>query len=156
MDFSNILGIQSRYVKQQQSEIDVDDNTRFFDSNDAHEPHSNYVLAKLCQNKSNNIKYNLKSSLSKSSLNRNMDDITHLYQKFNNNKNTKNRRSFHICHSLFHSIVFVIIMMTLSVLFIFESNTELFDCIRNAPEITVLRDDYYLPLKKFIKGKVIN
>ncbi|XP_054082383.1 uncharacterized protein LOC105220257 isoform X4 [Zeugodacus cucurbitae] len=158
MDFKDFLGIQSQCVNQQQSDVHDAANTHIFDSNDANKPHSNYARASLCQNKSNNIKYDLYSSLSKSSMNKNMDvgNTTHLYKKFNNTKNNKKPRIFHVCRSFFPSVVLVIIIMTLTAFIVFEFNTELFDCIRNAPEMRILIDNYYIPLKQLIKGSVIN
>ncbi|XP_049318557.1 FERM domain-containing protein 5 isoform X3 [Bactrocera dorsalis] len=154
MDVSDYLGIQSGYVKPKQSDIDDNDNRPFFDTNDEHKPSSLYFLPSLNKIKLNTIQNNF-NSLSISHHNKNMDGTATLYKKFNNSK-IKNLWSFYICRLFFPSMAFVIIIMTLTVFFIFESNTELFDSIRRAPETTAFRDNYYLPLKQFIKNKVIN
>ncbi|XP_004519401.1 FERM domain-containing protein 5 [Ceratitis capitata] len=69
--------------------------------------------------------------------------------------NRKNLRKFRILRYFFPSLVFVILFMILLAFTIFESKIEIFNFIRNAPEIIILRDEYYEPLKKMFSKVVI-
>ncbi|XP_054744052.1 FERM domain-containing protein 5 isoform X1 [Anastrepha obliqua] len=116
---------------------------------------TNYCNPGLDNFAQNHIRQHVNNPTSKSSPLRNtsIGKNTNLYQ--NTIRHTKNLRKFHIMRSFFPSLIFVVVTMALSAFIILESQSELFDYIRNVPEIIVLRDEYYVPLRKFIKDMVI-
>lgn len=76
----------------------------------------------------------------------------------NNDKplNSKSLKKFSLLHTFIPSFFFVILAMSISAIFILESESELFAPIRNWPEMNSLRFQYYEPLKEFIASKIGN
>lgn len=76
----------------------------------------------------------------------------------NNDKplNSKSLRKFSLLHTFIPSFIFVILAMSISAIFILESESEFFAPIRNWPEMNSLRFQYYEPLKEFIASKIGN
>lgn len=64
--------------------------------------------------------------------------------------NSKSLRKFSLLHTFIPSFIFVILAMSISAIFILESESEIFAPIRNWPEMNSLRFQYYEPLKEFI------
>lgn len=63
-------------------------------------------------------------------------------------------RKFHFISAFIPSFVFVVIAMTISAIVILESDSDIFEQIRNLPEMISLRYQYYQPLKEYILKKV--
>lgn len=63
-------------------------------------------------------------------------------------------RKFHFISAFIPSFVFVVIAMTISAIVVLESDSDLFEQIRNLPEMISLRYQYYQPLKDYILKKV--
>jgi len=66
----------------------------------------------------------------------------------------KAMKKFSLLHTFIPSFIFVILAMSVSTIFILESDSELFASIRDWPEMTSLRYQYYEPLKEFITSKI--
>lgn len=65
----------------------------------------------------------------------------------------KNLRKFHLLHAFIPSVIFVIIAMAGTAILIMESELEMFERVRNSPEMLSLRYQYYQPLKEFVLEK---
>lgn len=63
-------------------------------------------------------------------------------------------RKFSLLNAFIPSFVFVILAMTISAIFVLETDSEIFAPIRNWPEMNSLRFQYYQPLKEFITTKI--
>lgn len=63
-------------------------------------------------------------------------------------------RKFSLLHAFIPSFIFVILAMTISAIFVLETDSEFFAPIRNWPEMNSLRFQYYQPLKEFISSKI--
>lgn len=63
-------------------------------------------------------------------------------------------RKFSLLNAFIPSFIFVILAMTISAIFVLETDSELFAPIRNWPEMNSLRFQYYQPLKEFITTKI--
>lgn len=68
----------------------------------------------------------------------------------------KSIKKFSLLHTFIPSFFFVILAMSLSAIFILESDSELLSSIRNWPEMNSLRHQYYNPIKAFITSKIGN
>lgn len=66
----------------------------------------------------------------------------------------KGVRKFHFINAFIPSVVFVVIAMVISAIIVLESDSDLFEQIRNLPEMLSLRYQYYQPLKEYILQKV--
>lgn len=66
----------------------------------------------------------------------------------------KSVRKFRLLHAFIPSFIFVVVAMAVSAILILESESELFERIRNLPEMISLRYQYYQPLKEFIVRKL--
>lgn len=71
-------------------------------------------------------------------------------------KSSKSLKKFSLLHAFIPSFIFVILAMSISAIFILETDTEFFAPIRNWPEMTSLRFQYYEPLKEFLASKIGN
>lgn len=67
---------------------------------------------------------------------------------------TKSLKKFSLLHTFIPSFIFVILAMTISAVFVLETDSEFFAPIRNWPEMNSLRYQYYQPLKDFIQSKI--
>jgi FERM domain-containing protein 3/5 len=72
----------------------------------------------------------------------------------NNNSDGKSLRKFSLLHTFIPSFIIVILAMSISAIFILESESEIFAPIRNWPEMNSLRFQYYEPLKEFLASKI--
>ena len=70
--------------------------------------------------------------------------------------NSKPLKKFSLLNTFIPSFIFVILAMSISAIFILESESEFFAPIRNWPEMNSLRFQYYEPLKEFIASKIGN
>lgn len=68
----------------------------------------------------------------------------------------KSTKKFSLLHTFIPSFIFVILAMTVSAVFVLETDSEFFAPIRNWPEMNSLRYQYYQPLKEFIVSKIGN
>lgn len=66
----------------------------------------------------------------------------------------KSSKKFSLLHTFIPSFIFVILAMTVSAVFVLETDSEFFAPIRNWPEMNSLRYQYYQPLKDFIANKI--
>lgn len=78
--------------------------------------------------------------------NRNLGSVLH----------AKSTKKFSLLHTFIPSFIFVILAMTVSAVFVLETDSEFFAPIRNWPEMNSLRYQYYQPLKEFIVSKIGN
>ncbi|XP_065356628.1 FERM domain-containing protein 5 isoform X2 [Calliphora vicina] len=101
------------------------------------------------QQQSNNTAVN--SCLNTSTTSKSNDNPTSDYQYTNSAKGV---RKFHFINAFIPSFVFVVIAMTISAIIVLESDSDLFEQIRNLPEMISLRYQYYQPLKEYIIQKV--
>lgn len=78
----------------------------------------------------------------------------------NNDRNSgsglhaKSLRKFSLLHTFIPSFIFVILAMTISAVFVLETDSEFFAPIKDWPEMNSLRYQYYQPLKEFIQSKI--
>lgn len=72
----------------------------------------------------------------------------------NPNNGGKSLRKFHLLHAFIPSVIFVVIAMAGTAVLIMESELEMFERVRNSPEMLSLRYQYYQPLKEFIIEKL--
>lgn len=70
--------------------------------------------------------------------------------------NSKSLKKFSLLHTFIPSFIFVILAMSISAIFILETESEFFAPIRDWPEMNSLRFQYYEPLKEFITSKIEN
>lgn len=75
---------------------------------------------------------------------RNMGNVLH----------AKSTKKFSLLHTFIPSFIFVILAMTVSAVFVLETDSEFFAPIRNWPEMNSLRYQYYQPLKEFLASKI--
>lgn len=66
----------------------------------------------------------------------------------------KSLKKFSLLHTFIPSFIFVILAMTVSAVFVLETDSEFFAQIRNWPEMNSLRYQYYQPLKDFLASKI--
>lgn len=66
----------------------------------------------------------------------------------------KSTKKFSLLHTFIPSFIFVILAMTISAIFVLETDSEFFAPIRNWPEMNSLKYQYYQPLKEFIASKI--
>lgn len=71
-----------------------------------------------------------------------------------NSGSAKSSKKFSLLHTFIPSFIFVILAMTISAIFVLETDSEVFAPIRNWPEMNSLKYQYYQPLKEFIVGKI--
>ncbi|KAL7740357.1 hypothetical protein ACLKA6_018795 [Drosophila palustris] len=71
-----------------------------------------------------------------------------------NSNSGKNIRKFHLLHAFIPSVIFVIIAMAGTAILIMESELDIFERVRNSPEMLSLRYQYYQPLKEFVLEKL--
>lgn len=71
-----------------------------------------------------------------------------------NSNGGKSLRKFHLLHAFIPSVIFVVIAMAGTAVFIMESELEIFERVRNTPEMLSLRYQYYQPLKEFVMEKL--
>lgn len=69
---------------------------------------------------------------------------------------SKSLKKFSLLNAFIPSFIFVILAMSISAIFILETDTEFFAPIRNWPEMNSLRFQYYEPLKEFLASKIGN
>uniref|UniRef100_T1GU69 FERM adjacent domain-containing protein n=1 Tax=Megaselia scalaris TaxID=36166 RepID=T1GU69_MEGSC len=69
------------------------------------------------------------------------------------NGNRSRIRKFRLLHAFIPSFIFVVLAMAATAIFILESESEMFDRLRNLPEMISLRYQYYQPLKDFLVNK---
>jgi hypothetical protein len=67
---------------------------------------------------------------------------------------SKSLKKFSLLNAFIPSFIFVILAMSISAVFILESDSEFFAPIRNWPEMNSLRFQYYEPLKEFLASKI--
>ncbi|XP_055908231.1 FERM domain-containing protein 5 [Eupeodes corollae] len=67
----------------------------------------------------------------------------------NNAATSRSVRKFKLLHAFIPSFIFVVVTMAISAVLILESESEVFERIRNLPEMISLRYQYYQPLKEF-------
>lgn len=116
-----------------------------------HQPiqHSNRMLLSSAATGATNNNSGYISHLSSTSNNNNNNNFSLIRQQ--NIANTaKNARKFRLLHAFIPSFLFVVIAMTISTVFILESDSEMFARIRNLPEMISLRYQYYQPLKDYL------
>ena len=70
------------------------------------------------------------------------------------NTSAKAVRKFHFLNAFIPSFVFVVFAMLISAIIVLESDSDLFEQIRNVPEMISLRYQYYEPLKGYLLQKV--
>jgi FERM domain-containing protein 3/5 len=66
----------------------------------------------------------------------------------------KSLKKFSLLHTFIPSFIFVILAMTISAVFVLETDSEFFAPIRDWPEMNSLRYQYYQPLKEFLASKI--
>lgn len=66
----------------------------------------------------------------------------------------KSLKKFSLLHTFIPSFIFVILAMSISAIFILETESEFFAPIRNWPEMNSLRYQYYEPIKEFLATKI--
>lgn len=71
-----------------------------------------------------------------------------------NGLHAKSSKKFSLLHTFIPSFIFVIMAMTVSAVFVLETDSEFFAPIRSWPEMNSLRYQYYQPLKDFIASKI--
>ncbi|ALC39263.1 CG5022 [Drosophila busckii] len=71
-----------------------------------------------------------------------------------NSNSGKSLRKFHLLHAFIPSVIFVIIAMAGTAVLIMESELDVFERVRNSPEMLSLRYQYYQPLKEFVLEKL--
>lgn len=64
--------------------------------------------------------------------------------------NAKIIKKFSIVHAFIPSLLFVIVVLVLSAIFVLESESDLFVTLKNLPEMMNLKYQYYQPLKDFL------
>ena len=69
---------------------------------------------------------------------------------------SKSLKKFSLINAFIPSFIFVILAMSISAIFILETDSEFFAPIRNWPEMDSLRFQYYEPLKEFLASKIGN
>lgn len=62
----------------------------------------------------------------------------------------KTVKKFSILHAFIPSFLFVIVVLIVTTIFIFESESDIFVTFKNLPEMMNLKYQYYQPLKDFI------
>ncbi|XP_070505325.1 FERM domain-containing protein 3 isoform X1 [Chironomus tepperi] len=67
---------------------------------------------------------------------------------------SKSLKKFSLINAFIPSFIFVILAMSISAIFILETDSEFFAPIRNWPEMDSLRFQYYEPLKEFLASKI--
>jgi len=67
---------------------------------------------------------------------------------------SKSMKKFSLINAFIPSFIFVILAMSISAIFILETDSEFFAPIRNWPEMDSLRFQYYEPLKEFLASKI--
>ncbi|XP_034667366.1 FERM domain-containing protein 5 isoform X1 [Drosophila subobscura] len=82
---------------------------------------------------------------------KNVDHSSNMHT--NSINGVKTFRKFHLLHAFIPSVIFVAFAMAGTAVFIMESESDLFDQIRNSPEMICLRFQYYQPLKDFVLQK---
>ena len=70
------------------------------------------------------------------------------------NTSAKAVRKFHFINAFIPSFVFVVFAMMIAAIIVLESDSDLFEQIRNVPEMISLRYQYYEPLKEYLLQKV--
>ncbi|XP_046801141.1 uncharacterized protein LOC124418545 [Lucilia cuprina] len=93
----------------------------------------------------------INSCLSTSTTSKSNDNLTSDNHYTNSAKGV---RKFHFINAFIPSFVFVVIVMTISAIIVLESDSDIFEQIRNLPEMISLRYQYYQPLKEYILQKV--
>lgn len=82
--------------------------------------------------------------------------LHHHHQHANNSNNAatthhsntmKTVKKFSIIHAFVPSFVFVIVVLIVATIFIFESESDIFVKFKNLPEMMNLKYQYYQPLK---------
>lgn len=71
-----------------------------------------------------------------------------------NSQQAKPTKKFSLLNTFIPSFIFVILAMTVSAVFVLETDSEIFAPVRNWPEMNSLRYQYYQPLKEFLASKV--
>lgn len=71
-----------------------------------------------------------------------------------NGLHAKSTKKFSLLHTFIPSFIFVIMTMTISAVFVLETDSEFFAPIRSSAEMNSLRYQYYQPLKEFIASKI--
>lgn len=69
---------------------------------------------------------------------------------------SKSLKKFSLLNAFIPSFIFVILAMSISAIFVLETDSEFFAPIRNWPEMNSLRFQYYEPLKEFLASKIGN
>lgn len=62
----------------------------------------------------------------------------------------KTAKKFSIIHAFIPSFLFVIVVLIVATIFIFESESDIFVKLKNLPEMMNLKYQYYQPLKDFL------
>lgn len=68
----------------------------------------------------------------------------------NASNDAKNAKKFSIVNAFVPSFLFVIAVLVVSIIFVLESDSELFSTFKHLPEMVSLKYQYYQPLKKLI------
>ncbi|KAI9586248.1 FERM domain-containing protein 5 isoform X1 [Glossina fuscipes] len=79
--------------------------------------------------------------------------VENQYDRQNAANCAKGVRKFRFLNAFIPSFLFVIFAMTVSAVVILESESEIFERIRNMPEMISLRYQYYQPLKEYVLQK---
>ncbi|XP_017151395.1 FERM domain-containing protein 5 isoform X3 [Drosophila miranda] len=80
-----------------------------------------------------------------------VDNFSNMHK--NSVHSAKTFRKFRLLHAFIPSVIFVAFAMAGTAVFIMESESDLFEQIRNSPEMICLRFHYYQPLKDFFLQK---
>ncbi|XP_075151953.1 FERM domain containing isoform X2 [Haematobia irritans] len=99
---------------------------------------------------SHNHKHYPRTNTSGSSKTKNYDTCGHNTMP----KSAKASRKFKFIHAFIPSVFFVVVLMSAFAIFVIESESKVFNTIRELPEMVILRYQYYLPLKEFICNKI--
>lgn len=84
----------------------------------------------------------------------NNGDTRNNQQNMTNSATAKSMKKFSLLNTFIPSFLFVIVAMSISTIFILETDSDVFNGVRNLPEMVSLRYQYYLPMKEFIASKI--
>lgn len=79
----------------------------------------------------------------------NVTSSTAMANQQNAINNAKNIKKFSIIHAFIPSLIFVLIVLIATTIFILESESDYFVTFKNLPEIMNLKYQYYQPFKDF-------
>ncbi|XP_012277275.1 FERM domain-containing protein 5 [Orussus abietinus] len=64
------------------------------------------------------------------------------------------QRSLHVIKLLIPAFVLTVIVLFVAIVIVFETDSALFNSLRKTPEMVALRNQYYVPIKEFLRTKL--